>query len=98
MNRDFWVDAAERAVRAFAWAVLSVLIVGDGLMDAFTVDWSGALGVGLGAGVASFLASLAAAKLGNEGTASLTDATVPTSDYEALRRGLGDAGLSGGPS
>jgi hypothetical protein len=70
-------DAAERAVRAFAGATVSVLVVGDGILNAFNANWGEALGVGLGGGLVSFLLSLAALKIGNDGTASLTNATVP---------------------
>ena len=95
--KDWAIDAGERAVRAFAAAVLSTLVVGDGF-DAFHVHWPAALGVGLGGAIVSILTSLAALKLGNQGTASLTTATV-TNDYcSAVVRGKHEAGLSNGPA
>jgi hypothetical protein len=98
VNRDYWIDTAERCVRAFAAAVLSVMAVGDGILNAFDASWLEALGVGLGAAVLSLLTSLTAVKLGNKGTASLTDATVPTSYADAVAKGRTATGLGDGPA
>lgn len=71
MNYSFFRDAAERAVSTFAQSVLSVL--GMDVLDVFSVDWKGAVGVGLGGALLSLLKSVAARKVGTEGTASLAD-------------------------
>jgi hypothetical protein len=62
-------DAVERAVSTFAQAALSVL--GLEALDVFHADWKAAVGVGVGGAVLSFLKSLAAASVTDNGTASL---------------------------
>jgi len=47
-------------VRSAANALLSLWFVGDVMLNALKVDWPEALGVGLGAAMASVLLSLAA--------------------------------------
>lgn len=54
----FLKATAERAVRAFAAALISLWVVGDQMLDVFAVDWERAAGVGLGAAVVSILLSL----------------------------------------
>lgn len=67
-TRFFWLSAFERAVRTFAQALLSVLIVGEtGFMD---VDWQQSLSVAGVAFVASVLMSIAATGVGDHGTDS----------------------------
>jgi hypothetical protein len=56
---DFWKATGERMIRSFAAAMVSVLVVGENMMDAFSANWQEALGVGLGAAVVSLLLSLA---------------------------------------
>ena len=73
MNKQFLKDAAERAAKSFSYAVIAVFGVGDGF-DAFHADWGNALSLGLGSAVLSVLGSVASYKVGNSGTASLTDA------------------------
>lgn len=68
-SRLFWQSAAERAIRAFASAVVSLLVVG-GAFNAFSFDWLNALGVGLGAAVVSLLLSV--------GGNAATDGTGPS--------------------
>lgn len=58
-TKEFWRATAERMIRAAAGAILSVLIVGDGIFNAFDADWENTLGVGLGAMVVSLLLALA---------------------------------------
>ena len=55
----FLKAALERALRSAAASVLSILVVGDGVLDAFNVDWQTAGGVALGAAVVSVLMSIA---------------------------------------
>lgn len=67
-TRHFWLSAFERAVRTFAQALLSVLIIGEtGFMD---VDWAQGLSVAGVAFVASVLMSIAATGVGDHGTDS----------------------------
>jgi hypothetical protein len=71
-TRAFWVAAGERAIRAAAATVLSALVVADGLLDAFAVDWTAAAGIAGGGAVVSLLTSLTAgAVLGPPGSPSL---------------------------
>ncbi len=60
----FWKAAAERAVRTVAQTMLSLWIVGNGLFDAFHVDWGQAAGIGAGAAILSLLTSLVATAAG----------------------------------
>jgi hypothetical protein len=71
-TRAWLVDAAERAVRAFAWSVLSFLGGAD-VLDAFHADWVDALGVGAGAAVLSALTSVVASTVADPQSASLVD-------------------------
>lgn len=74
---QFWVDAAERAIRTAAEALLSLWLVGDVALNAFTIDWYEAGGIALGAALLSVLASLVASRRGSPETASLVDPRVP---------------------
>lgn len=95
VSRDFTIDTVERAVKTFAQALLAYF--GAGALNVLSADWGEALSVGGGAAVISLLTSLLSFKLGRSGTASATDAVVPESQFDALARGLGDAGLANGP-
>jgi hypothetical protein len=61
-EKKFWKDVSERVIATFA-EVLSVFLVGSALTD---VDWSLALNVSAGAGVAAFLKCLAAQRFGDD--------------------------------
>lgn len=63
-SASFWRATAERAVRAFAGSVVSVLVVGGAVLDVRGVDWGTALGVGGGAALVSVLLSLIASQVG----------------------------------
>lgn len=82
MTRDFLLDAAERAVKTFAQALLAVLTV-QGVSDLLSVDWGRALSVAALATVISALTSLVSLKLGNSGTASATEAVEPAGRHAA---------------
>jgi hypothetical protein len=98
MTRDFLEDMAERAVRAFAWAFTSSLVVGEGF-NAFTdINWLESGGVGLGAALLSVLASIYAGRRDPRGTASMTRAVVPTHYADAIARGRRASGLTDGPA
>ena len=68
----FWIATAERAARAAAWAVISVLTVADGF-NAFNANWGDALGVGCGAAVLSVLASIVGSQVNDPQSPSLVD-------------------------
>lgn len=66
-NREFAVDALERAVKTFAQALLAVLAVGTPLWE---IPWTEGLGIAATATVISVLTSIASAGLGSPGSAS----------------------------
>lgn len=80
-NLDWAADAAERAFKAMAQALIAVWMVGDGF-DVFTADWPAAGGVALGAALLSILTSVLSAPVGDRGTASLVG-TAPAGKHEA---------------
>lgn len=71
-TRKFVIDAADRAVRTFAQSALGAGIVGA--TDILSVNWIGVLSVGGLAAAISVLTSLAAERVGEPGTASVTKA------------------------
>jgi hypothetical protein len=75
MTKQFWTDAAERALKTFAQVLLAYF--GADAFDVLNADWGNALSIAAGAVVLSVLTSLLSLKLGNTGTASATDAVVP---------------------
>ena len=81
MSRTFLIDAAERAVKTFAQAVLAYFSAGA--FDVLSADWGEALTVGGSATVLSALTSLASLKLGHSGTASATDVVEPSGRHAA---------------
>lgn len=78
----FVKDAAERALKTFAQALLAVLTV-QGVSDLLSVDWPRALSVAALAAVVSVLTSLLSFKFGHSGTASATDAVEPAGRHAA---------------
>jgi hypothetical protein len=69
LSGPFWLATAERAVKTFAQ--VEVAFLGADLVDAFSVHWTRAAGIGLGALVASVLTSVASAPVGPQGSPSL---------------------------
>ena len=61
--------AAERAVRAAAASGLSVLVVGDGILNALNADWATFGGVAAGGAVVSLLLSIAGNTVSGDGPA-----------------------------
>ena len=56
-TRDFWIGAAERALKTVAQSVVAVLgVAGIGILS---VDWAQTLSVAAAAGLASLLTSIA---------------------------------------
>jgi hypothetical protein len=68
---DFWKDAAERALKTVAQALVA-LIAAD-TTNVLTADLGQLVGVSLGAGVVSLLTSIASSNYG-DGTPSLVGA------------------------
>lgn len=56
-TREFWVGAAERALKTVAQSVVAVL--GVGAVGILSVDWAQTLSVAAAAGLASILTSIA---------------------------------------
>lgn len=79
-SKEFWFDAAERAVKTFAQALLATIAVGTPLLD---VDWGQGVGIAATATVISVLSSIASIGAGEPGTASL----IPEASYDARHRG-----------
>ena len=77
-TKVFWEDAAERAVKSGAQAV--VLALGGDAFSVWAVDWQTVSGIGLGGIALSLLTSIASAGLANRGTASLVKSVGPTDD------------------
>lgn len=67
----YWIETAERAVKTAAQSVLAAWAVGDGLANAFELDWKLGAGVAAGGAVMSLLTSIASAGFGPSGSPSL---------------------------
>ncbi|MFI6226226.1 holin [Micromonospora echinospora] len=72
----FWKQAAERAVKSAAQALLGLWAL-DGWFDVLTADWPMAGGVALGGAVLSLLTSLVSLAGGPEQSPSLVSTTSP---------------------
>ena len=73
-TRIFWIDAADRAARTFAQALLATITIGDAV---YSVDWKAGLGIAVTAAIASILTSIATSKVGASGTPSVV---IPAAD------------------
>lgn len=94
--KDAALDTAERAVKTFAGGFIvganllgaaASIATGQGTVALSEVDWSRGLDVGAGTLVLSLIFSAASLKLGKRGTASATNAVVPTSLFKLVARG-----------
>lgn len=81
-TRRFLADAAERAIKTAAQALLTLLLASGAAFNLLDVDWRQALGIALGAGVISLLTSIASFNFGQPGTASVV---VPAGDDHPAR-------------
>jgi hypothetical protein len=81
MSRTFLIDAAERAVKTFAQTLLAYF--GADALDVLNANWGNALSVAGGAVVLSALTSLLSVRLGNSGTASMTEVVEPAGKHAA---------------
>lgn len=89
-TRQFLTDTAERAASTF-FQVLLVLI-GSDAVNLFTLDWTGVLAASASAAILSVVKAVAAGKLGNAGTASLSKATLPAPPrINAFENAIADA-------
>lgn len=68
VNKTFWYDLAERAIKTAAQALLAVFVAGVTIMS---VDWLDALAITGTAALVSVLTSIASAGVGSKDTASL---------------------------
>lgn len=71
VNKTFWYDLAERAIKTAAQALLAVFVAGVTIMS---VDWVDALAITGTAALVSVLTSIASAGVGSKDTASLVTA------------------------
>lgn len=74
-TRVFWEDAAERALKSGAQAM--VLALGGDAFNVWSIDWQMMSGIGLGGVALSLLTSVASAGVSNRGTASLVKSVGP---------------------
>jgi hypothetical protein len=70
-SRHFWAEAAERAAKTAAQAM--ILVVGADQLDALNADWESIVGFGLGGAFLSLCTSLVSLPLGPKGSASLVE-------------------------
>lgn len=68
-NKQFWKEAAERALKSAAQA-LTLLWVGDGVFNAFSIEPKQAAGIALGAVALSVLTSIVSLPVGEPESAS----------------------------
>lgn len=67
----FWKDAAERAIKTFAQALVALL--GAGAVDVLQVNWGDRLSVSVGAALISVLTSIASAGAGSNSASLVVD-------------------------
>ena len=79
-TREFWIDAAERALKTFAQTLVAVIPVGAVLWE---ILWTDGLGIAATATVISVLTSIASG--GANGTASAVGVS-PRGRHEADRK------------
>lgn len=68
LNKAFWLDAGDRAVRTAAQVLIVSAALGDPGASLLHVGWSTALGTAGAAALASLLTSVAAYRAGTTGT------------------------------
>jgi hypothetical protein len=77
MQKQFWIDALERAIRTFFQSLAGAFTAG---VTVASVDWQAALTIAATATVLSVLMSLGSINIGNQGTASFTKAVEVSPD------------------
>jgi hypothetical protein len=68
----FWKDTSERAIRAAATSFIAA-VGGDAFL--WNLGWKGLVGIPATAAVLEVALSLSSVKIGQQGTASMTDTT-----------------------
>lgn len=71
----FWKDTAERAIRAAATSFIAA-VGGDAFL--WNLGWKGLVGIPATAAVLEIALSLSSVKIGQQGTASMTDTNQTT--------------------
>lgn len=87
--KDAAIDIAERAIKTFAGGfIVGANLAGAAVNAALTeIDWERGLDVGFGTLAVSLIFSAASIKLGRSGTASATNAVVPSSVFKLVAGG-----------
>jgi len=85
-TKKFWADAGQRAVRAFASTLLSVLTVGA--THLLSVPWEGALTASGGAALVSLLTSIVGSVATNDPTSASIVNSPPVTMAEMDVRGV----------
>ncbi|MDM2398182.1 hypothetical protein PP613_04010 [Mycobacteroides abscessus] len=87
--KDAAVDAAERAIKTFAGGfIVGANLAGAAVNAALTeIDWQRGFDFGAGTLAVSLIFSAASIKLGRSGTASATNAVVPSSVFKLVAGG-----------
>ncbi|PVA66225.1 holin [Mycobacteroides abscessus] len=87
--KDAAIDTVERAVKTFAGGfIVGANLAGAAVNAALSeIDWQGGLDVGAGTLAVSLIFSAASIKLGRSGTASATNAVVPSSVFKLVAGG-----------
>lgn len=67
----FWKQAADRAIKSAAQAVILAWGLGDQIANLFTLDWKSALGAAGGGALLSVLTSLISAPFGEKDSPQL---------------------------
>lgn len=73
-TKQFWLATLERSVRTAAQAILTALVVGDAMLNAFETNWLNVAGIGAGGFIIGALTCLVAANVGDVGTPSFFSA------------------------
>jgi hypothetical protein len=68
---NFWRQTGERAIKTAAQSVLTAWTVGDGIFNAFSLDYGLAAGFALGGAIFSVLTSIVSAPLSERESPSL---------------------------
>jgi hypothetical protein len=69
----FWKQAAERAIKGAIVAVMAAWPIGDGVLNAFDVDWAEAGGLALGGAIVSLGLSIVSSVVGPSDSPSLVE-------------------------
>jgi r1t holin len=97
-TKKFWADASQRAIRAFASTLLSVL--GVGTTHLLSVPWEGALTAAGGGALVSLLTSIVGSVVTNDPTsASIVNSppvTMKEMDIRGVQLNPGGPAVSGG--